>query len=101
LRARLTAAIMAARAAIASGDSEKMEHAENALRVALDELRREPRLPDEGCSDVLESCGRLDVVLRAASKFYLGLTAAMKVQLQGYGHSGDQPQPGRRFAVKG
>ncbi len=96
--AAIDEALAAVRDAIRSADSEQLEAAEIKLRRAL-----HAGLGQAVSPATLESCHRVQALLRSATDFYSGLTTIMKVQLQGYGNSaaGSQPQPGIRFAVEG
>ena len=91
-------ALAAVRDAIATADSEQLEAAEIKLRRAL-----HAGVGDAVSPATLESCRRVQALLRSAIDFYSGLTAVMKVQLQGYGNRGaaSHLQPGTRFAVEG
>jgi hypothetical protein len=99
----INAALTAAREAITSSNSEQLDAAESELRKALQTLRcGGPVASGCECDSLLESCRKLDVLLRSAAQFYSGLAGLMKVQLQGYGSFGvaSQARPGNRFAVE-
>lgn len=90
-------ALAVVRAAIATADPELLEAAaiklQNVLRASVGQAVSPA---------TLESCQRLQALLRTGTHFYSGLVAVMKIQLHGYGNSasGSQPQPGARFVLE-
>jgi hypothetical protein len=102
----LQAALESVRAAAVSGESEQMEAAASELQrvwstLGPDILAGSSTYPVSEC--LVEKCRHTAILASAAADFYSGMSAVVRMQLQGYGLTANaaQPQPGCRFALEG
>jgi hypothetical protein len=94
------------RDALRSGDDQQMLAAEQRLGELCKRVRSEldsGQVTSEQFERLRQDFARLTGLVDAAAQFYLGLTSAMKMQLQGYGNTplADRDQAASRFAVEG